>query len=87
MKTILRRRILAKGGNFQVRRHKIDAEREGGGSSSSATITARTKTTSSAKAFNEDGTNGEDARTKGPNDNALIEVSIRQKEVVKITKK
>ena len=84
--------ILAKGGNFQVRRHKIDAEREGGGSSSSATITARTKTTSSAKAFNEDGTKGEDARTKGPkptgdHDNALVEVSIRQKEVVKITKK
>ena len=47
---------------------------------------------SSAKAFNEDGTNGEDARSKGPkptgdNDNALIEVSIRKKEVVKITKK
>ena len=38
-------------------------------------------------AYFEDGTNGEDARTKGPNDNALIEVSIRQKEVVKITKK
>ena len=51
-----------------------------------------TEATSAAKAFNEGGTKGEDARTKGPkptgdHDHDLVEVSIRQKEVVKITKK